>query len=92
MARSRYDWAAPARLFFWPAEDGSEEEATYPTLDDALRAAGEGEGTHAWIITEAGDILNPRIIQALRDELAERGRGRARRSVGLALFGWARAA
>ena len=86
----RYDWAAPAKLFFWPAEDGSEEEAIYATLDDALRAAGEGEGEHAWIITQDGDILNPRVIAALREELAERRRGRA--SKRFSLLGWARAA
>lgn len=85
---ARYDWAAPAKLFFWPADDGSEEEAVYPTLDDALRAAGEGDREHAWIITQDGDILNPRMIEALREELAERRRGRKARS----LFGWARAA
>ena len=86
---SRYDWAAPAKLFFWPADDGSQEEAVYPMLDDALRAAGEGDITHAWIVTRDGDILNPRIVAILRDELAERARGRkAKRSV----FSWARAA
>lgn len=90
MAQSRYDWAAPAKLFFWPAEDGSEEEAVYATLDDALRAAGEGDLDHAWIVTERGDILNPRIIAALRDELAQRRLGR--RTGGRSLFGWARAA
>ena len=89
MAR-RYDWAAPAKLFFWPAEDGSEEEAVYSTLDDALRAAGEGEGEHAWIITQDGDILNPRVIAALREELAERRKGR--QSKRFSLLGWARAA
>ena len=90
MGRSRYNWAAPAKLFFWPAEDGSEEEAVYRTLDDAVRAAGEGESSHAWIITEAGEILNPRIIESLRDELADRRSGRG--SVARSLFGWARAA
>lgn len=89
--RQRYDWAAPAKLFFWPAEDGSEEEAVYPTLDDALRAAGEGDGDHAWIVTRDGDILNPRVIATLREELAARRQG-GRRAHPLALFGWARAA
>lgn len=89
MARS-YDWAAPAKLFFWPAEDGSEEEALYTTLDDALRAAGEGDSAHAWIVTRDGDILNPRIVAALRDELAVRRSGR--RAGSLSLFGWKRAA
>lgn len=87
---SRYNWAAPAKLFFWPADDGSEEEALYPTLDDALRAAGEGDADHAWIITQDGDILNPRMIETLREELAERRRGHRARPRGL--FGWARAA
>lgn len=89
MARS-YDWAAPAKLFFWPAEDGSEEEAVHARLDDALRAAGEGDSAHAWIVTEGGDILNPRVIELLREELAARRRGR--RLGALSLFGWARAA
>lgn len=89
MARS-FNWAAPAKLFFWPADDGSEEEAVYSTLDDALRAAGEGDTDHAWIITEAGEILNPRVIATLREELEERRR--ARRSPSRGLFGWARAA
>ena len=91
MTQSRYDWAAPAKLFFWPAEDGSEEEAIYPLLDDALRAAGEGDVEHAWIITERGDILNPRVIEALRDELATRKLGR-RGATARSLFGRARAA
>lgn len=89
MARS-FNWAAPAKLFFWPAEDGSEEEAVYATLDDALKAAGEGDMAHAWIITEAGEILNPRVIQTLRDELEERRQRRRPASRGF--FGWARAA
>lgn len=89
MARS-YDWAAPAKLFFWPAEDGSEEEAVYATLDDALRAAGEGDEAHAWIVTRDGDILNPRVVATLREELAVRRR--SRRAGTLSLFGWARAA
>lgn len=86
----RYDWAAPAKLFFWPAEDGSEEEAVYPTLDDALRAAGEGDSEYAWIVTRDGDILNPRVIQALREELATRRE--ARRTGPLAFLARARAA
>lgn len=77
---SRYNWAAPAKLFFWPADDGSEEEAVYATLDDAIRAAGEGDNEHAWIITHDGDILNPRVIQALREELDERRRGKRSRA------------
>lgn len=88
--RLRYDWAAPAKLFFWPAEDGSDEEAVYPTLDDAIRAAGEGDGEHAWIITQDGDILNPRMIDALRAELDERRRGRRGRTFGF--LPWAKAA
>jgi len=87
---SRYNWAAPAKLFFWPADDGSEEEAVYPTLDDAVRAAGEGDNEHAWIITRDGDILNPRVIQSLREELDERRRGK--RSRAFSFLGWTRAA
>jgi hypothetical protein len=89
MARS-YDWAAPAKLFFWPADDGSEEEALYPTLDDALRAAGEGDSAHAWIVTRDGDILNPRVVAAMREELDLRRRGR--RAGARSIFSWARAA
>ena len=87
---NRYDWAAPAKLFFWPCDNGAEEEAVYNTLDDALRAAGEGDGDHAWIITRDGDILNPRVIGALREELSERKRGRAAKS--FSFLPWARAA
>ncbi len=86
----RYDWAAPAKLFFWPAEDGSEEEAVFTTLDDALRAAGEGDRDHAWIITRDGDILNPRMIDMLREELTERRS--ERRAKPFSFLGWARAA
>lgn len=85
-----YDWAAPAKLFFWPAEDGSEEEAVYATLDDALKAAGEGDGDHAWIITRDGDILNPRVIATLREQLEERRQRKRDRS--FSFLGWARAA
>lgn len=86
----RYNWAAPAKLFFWPAADGSEEEALYPTLDDAVRAAAEGDVAHAWIITESGEIINPRIVEMLRDELAERRRGKRARA--FSFLPWARAA
>jgi hypothetical protein len=89
MARN-YDWKAPAKLFFWPAEDGSEEEAVYPTLRDALRAAGEGEVGSAWIITRDGDILNPRLIATLLEDL-ERPR-RAKKQASFPFLGWARAA
>ena len=85
-----FNWAAPAKLFFWPADDGSEEEAVYQTLDDALRAAGEGDADHAWIITQAGEILNPRMIEALREDLA--ARREKKRGRGYSLLGWARAA
>jgi uncharacterized protein YidB (DUF937 family) len=61
----------------------------YPSLIDALRAAGEGDAEKAWIVTEAGHILNPRIIAALREEnLAQRRQKR----VALNPFTWARAA
>lgn len=86
----KFDWAAPAKLFFWPADDGSEEEAVYQTLDDALRAAGEGDAEHAWIITQAGEILNPRMIEALREDLE--ARRQKKRVKGYSLLGWARAA
>ena len=86
----KYDWAAPAKLFFWPADDGSEEEAVYPTLDDALKAAGEGDQDHAWIITRDGDILNPRVIETLREGLDARRRRKREKS--FSFLGWARAA
>jgi hypothetical protein len=79
-----YDFKAPAKLFHWPADDGGDEEAVYPTLQDALRAAAEGELANAWIITASGDILNPRIIAELRLETATR---RQHRSGGRGLFG-----
>jgi hypothetical protein len=79
-----YDFKAPAKLFHWPADDGADEEAVYPTLQDALRAAAEGELANAWIITASGDILNPRIIAELRLETATR---RQHRSGGRGLFG-----
>ena len=79
-----YDFKAPAKLFHWPADDGADEEAVYPTLQDALRAAAEGELANAWIITASGDILNPRIIAELRLETATR---RQHRSGARGLFG-----
>lgn len=83
------DWKAPAKLFFWPAENGSEEEAIYGTLGDAIRAAREGECGSAWIITESGSILNPRMIAALVEEQAEQ---RRRRRPTFNPFAWAKAA
>ena len=79
-----YDFKAPAKLFHWPADDGADEEAVYPTLQDALRAAAEGELANAWIITASGDILNPRIIAELRLETSA---GPQRRSGRRGLFG-----
>ena len=64
---SMYDRDAPAQLFYWPAETGAGDEQTvYPRLDDALRAAAENNLANAWIITQAGNILNPRKIAALQ--------------------------
>ena len=83
------DWTAPAKLFFWPAENGSEEEAIYDTLADAVRAAREGECGAAWIVTEGGAILNPRMIAALVEERAEQ---RRRRRPAFNPFAWAKAA
>ncbi len=80
-----YDLAAPAKLFHWPADDGSDEEVVYPTLRDALRAATEGESSSAWIITQEGDILNPKMIAEIRLDLKPQ---RQTRRAGL--FGWAR--
>lgn len=68
MARS-FDFAAPAKLFHWPAEDGADEEVVYPTLVDAVRAAAEGDAHTAWIITQEGDILNPKMIEEIRLDL-----------------------
>lgn len=83
------DWDAPAKLFFWPAAEGADEDALYPTLADALRAAGEGDLEVAWIIAQNGDILTPRMIAALRDRPAAPAR---RRFDPMSLLGWARAA
>ena len=86
-----YEWEAPAKLFFWPAGDGWDEDAVYPTLCDALQAASEGDPETAWIITRNGDILSPRLITSLREELD--GAQRHRRPSGArSFFGWARAA
>ena len=86
-----YEWDAPAKLFFWPAADGWDEDAVYPTLSDALEAAAEGDVETAWIITRNGDIISPKLIMALREELdvAQRRRTVLPRSL---FFGWARAA
>lgn len=83
-----FEWEAPAKLFYWPAVEGSEEEAVYPTLRDALKAAGEGELSSAWIITQGGNILTPRLIASLRDQPAP---GR-KRGAAASLFAWTRAA
>ena len=85
-----YEWEAPAKLFFWPAVEGGDEDAVYPTLHDALQAAREGDAETAWIITRNGDILSPRLIASLREELAEVGH--RRRSGARSFFSWARAA
>lgn len=82
MTRS-VDWSAPAKLFFWPAEDGAEEEVVYPTLQDAVRAAAEGEAANAWIITQDGSILNPKMIAELRLEMGPRRRERRLGRLGL---------
>lgn len=85
-----FDWHQPAKLFFWPASDGADEAAIYPTLGDALQASGEGDLSVAWIVTRNGDILSPRLIQSLREERAQVPR--RRRSVAQSVFGWAKAA
>ncbi|NNM73464.1 hypothetical protein [Enterovirga aerilata] len=85
-----YEWDAPAKLFFWPAGDGWDEEAVYPTLHDALQAASEGASEAAWIVTRNGDIISPRLIAHLREEIEEAARRRPAPS--RSLFGWARAA
>jgi hypothetical protein len=86
-----YEWDAPAKLFFWPAGDGWDEEAVYPTLHGALQAADEGDPSTAWIITQNGDILSPRLVASLREEIeaVQPRRAPAARSL---FFGWARAA
>ncbi|MDB5558367.1 MAG: hypothetical protein JWQ36_1301 [Enterovirga sp.] len=85
-----FEWDSPAKLFFWPMGEGWDEEAVYPTLRAALLAAEEGELSAAWIITRNGDIISPRLVAELREEVQapERQRREAARSV----FGWARAA
>ena len=88
MPRS-HDWSAPAKLFFWPAEDGADEEVVYPTLSDAIRAAEEGDAATAWIITQDGSILNPKMIAEMRLERAPRRRESLAERLGL--FGRARA-
>ncbi len=85
-----YEWDAPAKLFFWPAGDGWDEEAVYPSLRDALLAASEGEEHAAWIVTRNGDIISPRLIAELREEMEASGRRRPVMS--RSFFTWARAA
>jgi hypothetical protein len=84
-----FEFGAPAKLFYWPVADGPDEGEVYPTLRDALHAAGEGDVGCAWIVTHDGDLISPRMIAALREEglhVPRRKQPRAR------LFGWARAA
>lgn len=85
----RYEWNCPAKLFHWPAIDGGEEEHVYPTLCDAIEAAQEGDAATAWIVCQNGDILSPKLIELLREEVREQPR---RRSSVRSLFAWARAA
>ena len=85
-----FEWHEPAKLFFWPASDGADEAAIYPTLTDALQAAGEGDLSEAWIVTRNGDILSPQLIRSLRDEKVQEPR--RRRSVAQSVFAWAKAA
>lgn len=83
------NWDEPAKLFFWPSADGGEEAEIYANLVDALQAAGDGDLSSAWIVTQNGDILSPRHIRVLRDEELP---VRRRRMPGRSLFGWKRAA
>ena len=84
------EWDAPAKLFFWPAAEGADEDALYPTLTAALRAADEGDLATAWIIAQNGDILTPRTIAALRE--MPRAGERKRRLNPMAFLPWAKAA
>lgn len=63
-----YDWQAPAKLYFWPDPQPSSGETLYPTLRDALCDADSQDDRTPWIITQDGDILNPREIRSLRGE------------------------
>lgn len=85
----KFEWSAPAKLFYWPAIEGSDEDAVYANLWDALKAAGEGDLSSAWIITQSGNILTPRHIVSLRETPAPR---ESRRRNAASLFGWMRAA
>ena len=85
-----FDWDAPAKLFFWPMGEGWDEEAVYPTLRAALLAADEGDLSAAWIITQSGDIISPRLVASLREEAQTSAR--QRRVPAKSLFNWARAA
>ena len=86
-----FEWDAPAKLFFWPAGEGWDEDAVYPTLHAAVRAASEGDPEAAWIITRNGDILSPRVVADLREELESTPRRRPP-SGPRSFFAWARAA
>ena len=85
-----FEWDAPAKLFFWPAGEGWDEAAVYPTLRAALEAADEGELSAAWIVTRNGDIISPRLVASLREEIA--ATPMRRRDATRTFFGWARAA
>ena len=84
------EWTQPARLFFWPGPDGSEEGETYPNLWDALAAAADGEPSAAWIVTQSGDILSPRAICEMRAD--PQPRPRRREAAARPFFSWKRAA
>ncbi len=84
------EWTQPARLFFWPGFEGSEEGETYPNLWDALAAAAEGDAATAWIVTQEGRILSPRAIREMRADPQPRP-GR-RETPARPFFSWKRAA
>jgi hypothetical protein len=86
-----FEWDAPARLFFWPGGEGWDEAAVYPSLRAALEAAGEGDLSAAWIVTRNGDIISPRLVTSLREEMVAPPI-RRRREATRTFFGWARAA
>jgi len=60
------DFAAPARLIFWPDHDGAIRGQDFPSLTRALAAVQEDRMPRIhWIVTSNGDIIRPWHIASL---------------------------
>lgn len=60
------DFAAPARLIFWPDHDGAIRSQDFSSLIRALAAVRKDRMPRVhWIVTGSGDIIRPWHIASL---------------------------